>query len=89
MKFQKIEFDEEILKKCNEILSESKNPEDVIKYLRDEGFSKVMSMNILEKVTNIESDECKKLVHFSKTWADVKERDDKFHDDLMKAMEKL
>jgi hypothetical protein len=53
--------------------------EDLIKYLRDEGCSKIDSMSILISGCGIGLGEAKRVIHFSPTWSDRKETDDAFH----------
>jgi ribosomal protein L7/L12 len=54
--------------------------EDLIAYLRAEGGDKIESIAVLREALNVNLGEAKRLVHCSPTWADVRQRDDEFHD---------
>ncbi|HLO16829.1 MAG TPA: hypothetical protein VK206_18490 [Anaerolineales bacterium] len=74
---------------CKQMLQEGKTIEEILKYLRKETNSKVVSGAVLINGLNISSAETKRLIHFSEAWRDVKERDEKFHKDLFSALEEL
>lgn len=54
--------------------------EQVIAYLRTSGCSKALSIALIADVRGCEMNEAKRLVHFSPTWADVKESDEEWQD---------
>ena len=71
--------EEKMLKKCRDKLWRGANVEDVIRTLRDSGFSKVHSIKALVDLGQANMSEAKHIVHNSQTWADVRERDEEFH----------
>ena len=73
-----MEFDIEIFNNCKKILSETDSIEFVLKYLREKGYSKIQSMEMLIELKSIKLVDAKKIVHLSKTWADTRKRDDEF-----------
>lgn len=74
---------------CKQMLREGKTIDEVLRYLRKETNSKVVSGVVLINGLNIPSAEAKRLVHFSEAWRDMKDRDEKFHEDLFSALEEL
>jgi len=70
---------EKVLKECRDELLRGANLEDVIRTLRDGGFSKVHSIKALVDLGQANMNEAKHIVHNSQTWADVRERDEEFH----------
>jgi hypothetical protein len=56
--------------------------ETILNRLRDKGASKIDSIRALHDGARIPLAEGKRLVHFSAAWADTKERDEKFWDEL-------
>jgi ribosomal protein L7/L12 len=61
---------------------------EAIAFLRGEGFSKVGSIGVLAEHRGVSLSEAKVLVHTSEAWIDVRERDDRFHDELIVAVTK-
>ena len=61
---------------------EGRPVEDVLSALRRQGCSKVESIRALKQATGWPLTEVKRTVHESAAWADVKERDDRFLDEL-------
>lgn len=61
---------------------------EAIFFLRREGFSKVESIGVLAKHRGLPLSEAKVLVHTSEAWSDVSDRDEEFHDHLVKAATK-
>jgi len=55
-------------------------------FLHAEGCSKIDSIVVLREVLNLNLGEAKALVHLSRTWGDVRERDDAFHEALIDAV---
>jgi hypothetical protein len=74
---------------CKQMLQEGKRSDEILKYLRKETNSKVVSAAVLMNGLNLPSAEVKQLIHFSEAWADVKERDKKFHEDLFSRLEEI
>jgi hypothetical protein len=60
--------------------------EELVACLRAEGCDKIGSIVVLREVLNIDLGEAKRLVHCSPTWADVRQWDDEFHDQLFEAV---
>jgi hypothetical protein len=60
--------------------------DEALAFLRSHGFSKVMSIAALTQLFGLKLDEAKQRVHLSPTWADVRERDDAFHDELVRGV---
>jgi len=63
--------------------------EELIAYLRAEGCYKIESIAVLREVLNVNLGDAKRLVHCSQTWADVRQRDDEFHDQLFEAARRI
>lgn len=61
---------------------EGRPVDEVLLVLRRAGFSKIQSIQALKIATGWPLTEAKRTVHESSVWADVKERDDKFLDEL-------
>jgi len=68
-----------LISECKKMAAQGKNPEDILHFLRAEGCSKVTSIAILAKALEVGLGQAKEMVHTSRTWADVRERDDQFH----------
>lgn len=68
---------------CREMISRGDSIEQVMAFLRKAGFSKVQSIRILVDAADYSLSAAKKLVHSSAAWADLRTRDDRFHDDLI------
>jgi hypothetical protein len=60
--------------------------EEIIRALRDDGFSKAPSIKALCDFRLANLAEAKRLIHFSETWADRKAEDEAFHEELVEAM---
>ncbi|MCO5068797.1 MAG: hypothetical protein M9910_08990 [Kiritimatiellae bacterium] len=72
----------ELLRYCQQVLKDGANQEDIVRYLRTQGLSKVTSLPVLVQVLGISLDQAKQLVHSSATWNDVRIRDEKFQTSL-------
>ncbi|QPF93286.1 hypothetical protein [Bradyrhizobium commune] len=71
----------ELIDRCRAMIVAGNGAGDeLIAYLRAEGCHKIESIAVLREVLNVNLGEAKRLVHCSPTWADVRQRDDKFHD---------
>ncbi len=80
---------EEFLLSSSQKFSEkSEDIEDILTFLRQEGCSKSQSIIILKKIKNIDLDKAKELVHFSKTWQDMCQMDEDFHQHLHEVFSK-
>lgn len=68
----------DILKECQAKLARGVDLEEVIRILRNSGFSKVHSIKALVDLGQADLSDAKRLVHNSLTWSDVRERDEEF-----------
>jgi hypothetical protein len=68
---------------CRALRARGFSDEDLMIFLRAEGCSKIDSIVVLREVLNLNLAEGKALVHLSKAWGDVRERDDTFHEALI------
>lgn len=75
-----------LVKSCVEQKKACKTDDEIIGFLRAQGCSKLESMGILIEAFGIKIEDVKPLVHFSSTWADVLERDNRFHESVEKAL---
>jgi hypothetical protein len=73
---------DEVMRECRDKLARGAMLEDVIRALRDGGFSKVHSIKALVDLGQANMNDAKSIVHNSPTWADVRERDEAFHQKL-------
>jgi hypothetical protein len=68
---------------------DGKSLEAILTYLRTESNSKVLAIIVIARVIKMSLEDAKLLVHESKTWQDVKKRDEEFHEKINSAMEKM
>lgn len=73
---------------CKEMLTQGCDLEEILSFLRQNGCSKVYSIRMLTKLKGINLQEAKRIVHFSKTWEDVREEDEEFHDRIQREIDK-
>ena len=76
-----------LIDQCQQLNAQGNGNEEIVALLRAQGCSKVESIVVLVKALKSENRKAKEIVHLSKTWADVRERDDQFHEALVKASE--
>jgi hypothetical protein len=69
-------------------LQKGETTETVLERLRSKGASKIESIRALCDGAQMSLADAKCTVHFSSAWADVKERDEKFWDELETEMGK-
>ncbi len=62
---------------------------DVVQLLRDAGLNKIDSMLALSDIYGIYLEESKRIVHCSDAWQDRKAADERFHEDLLRAVDSL
>ena len=74
---------------CKQMIQDGKTIEDILVYLRKATKSKGDSGVVIMEVLNITPGEAKRLVYTSEAWKDVRERDEKFHEDIFSALENL
>ena len=60
----------------------SENVEECLVFLKSRGCSKTLSIVAIGRIFGYELSQAKEIVHYSTTWSDVKERDEKFQADL-------
>jgi hypothetical protein len=68
-----------LVSECRSQKTAGKTDEQLVSLLRARGCSKVESIAVLARAVGIPLGNAKEIVHFSETWADVRERDDSFH----------
>lgn len=73
-----------LLEKSRQILVASDDFESVLQYLRQTGCTKVDSMRVIVELRDLTLDDAKRIVHFSKTWEDVRKRDEEWHDQMLR-----
>jgi len=78
---------EPLLAQCTQMLSDGCNVEAVLRFLKQNGASKVSSIKALADLKAIPLGEAKDIVHFSDTWNDTREHDEKIHDLLLSMAE--
>jgi ribosomal protein L7/L12 len=76
----------ELAVECKALLARGLDNESLMDFLRAEGCSNIDSIVVLREVLNLSLGEAKALVHLSRTWGDVRERDDAFHEALIDAV---
>jgi ribosomal protein L7/L12 len=73
---------DKLLTEGQALLKKSQSVEEVLSYFRSQGANKIDCISILKRLTSISQGDAKRVVHFSAAWADVKEADDAFHEEL-------
>ncbi len=73
-----------LLERSRQILLASDEMESALQYLRQNGCTKVDSMRVIVKLQDLTLDDAKRIVHFSKTWEDVRKRDEELHDQMLR-----
>ena len=61
--------------------------QEAVAILKSAGLSKIGSIKVLREESGLPLRDVKRLVHESPAWADVRERDDRFHATLEDALE--
>ena len=85
---KKIETMNDVLKRhCQDMAARGANTEEILDYFRQTNCSKTKSMAILAETKGINLAEAKELVHFSRTWQDLRDRDEKLHETIEKLLE--
>ncbi|GAB3444137.1 hypothetical protein [Actinophytocola sediminis] len=70
-----------------EMLTSERDEEEILRYLRGAGFSIIESMRVMIKSCGHSLAEAKQVVHNSETWADGREGNERFHENLIRALE--
>jgi ERCC4-type nuclease len=68
-----------LIKNCKNMLAQTSDVERILNYLKSNGCSKTQSIVMLKSIKDISLDESKQIVHFSQTWQDRFNDDEKFH----------
>ena len=68
--------------RCVDIYSKKNNYEDVLIYLRDNGYSQLKSILAIKEMLSLSPYDAKRMVHCSETWSDVRTQVDALHDKL-------
>lgn len=71
-----------IKNRCQKMLDDGCDLEEVLLYIKRKGFSKVESIKFIAELNKLDLNNAKKIIHFSKVWKEVRQRDEKFHDEL-------
>jgi ribosomal protein L7/L12 len=79
---------DELIAECKRRSEGGEEVEATIEYLRSSGCTKIDSIAVLKGTYGIGLAEAKKVVHFSPAWADTKDSDEKFHEDIVDALTK-
>lgn len=69
---------DDVLQECREMIARGAELEEIVRILRERGFSKVHSIKALVDLGQASMSAAKAIVHNSPTWADVRERDEEF-----------
>ena len=69
-----------LLARCKDMVAEEYDLEDVLAFLRQNGFSKAESIQAIMMLQNKPLREAQVQVHLSKTWKDTRERDEALQD---------
>jgi hypothetical protein len=77
---------EDLIAECERRLKAGQDVESIIGYLRASGCSKIDSIALLAGADGIGLAKAKEVVHLSATWADRRASDDKFHEDISRAL---
>lgn len=75
-----------LISECERRLADGENIEAAIKFLRDDGCSKIQSISVLAESHGIGLAKAKEAVHLSSTWHDFRSSDEHFHDELEDAL---
>jgi hypothetical protein len=68
---------------------EQRGMDKLLKDLREKGFSKIGSIDILVQLGVCRLNEAKTIVHENAAWADRRDEDDRFHDEIEREIEDL
>lgn len=74
-----------VLRQCREQIARGEGHEQIVRLLRDRGISKGLSIKALVDLGLASLADAKGIVHFSATWADVRENDERFQSGLERA----
>lgn len=75
-----------MIQSVKKLLVEGKDVESILRYLRENSVSKTESMVILKESKKISLGDAKLIVHFSKTWKDMKDGDEDLNDRFLDSL---
>lgn len=81
---------ETLTQDCQEKLSQGFAIEEILSYLRNMGCSKSRSITILHKLNYLPPEKAKYIkfiVHFGKTWEDLREAHEEWHENILRLLE--
>ncbi len=73
---------QEMLTRSQRILDRAGSNEDVLRFLKANGASRIDSISVVAKAFAVDLAEAKRTVHLSATWAAERQSADRFHDEL-------
>jgi hypothetical protein len=73
---------DQVLTECKMMFDRGATIEDVLRVLRDGGFSQIHSIKALVDLGQANLADAKRIVHYSSTWADARERNEELWRDL-------
>jgi hypothetical protein len=79
---------EKVLIACGELFAQSGELEPVVKFLKGLGLSKVESMICIVESGVAPMSQAKEIVHNSDSWAERREADDAFHEQLHESLDR-
>jgi hypothetical protein len=78
-----------LIERCQGLAAEGRPIEEIIAFLRAEGCQKTETIGLITEALGIALARAKEIVHFSASWADVRERDEKFHETLVQTIKSV
>jgi hypothetical protein len=78
---------DELVATCKKMLQDDKSLENVVLFLRKRTGRKTVSIAVVARLLNISVGEAKSLLHASKAWSDVRERDEGLEQVVVTALE--
>ncbi len=79
--------EETLLGECRQLQESGAGTESIVRFLREQGLSRIQSMAFLARKLNFDLDEAKAIVHGSATWEDTREDTERFLDQLEEGIE--
>ncbi|CAA2142180.1 hypothetical protein [Hyphomicrobium sp. ghe19] len=80
---------EKTLSSCEALARSGASVEEILKCMRDAGINKVLSVLLLSRLGIANMQEAKLIVHNSAVWQDLKNRDEQFEDDVLRAVKEV
>ena len=78
--------DDDVLSECRALMCDGADTERVLGHLRKRGVAKGESVYALEDLYGVSHKTAKMSVHFSRTWADLREPSEELHERLLEAL---